>query len=472
MTKSIILLFGVLLISSCGKNAFLNNATRSITAVEVDDRTISIELSEKFVDFEVLSPNQEKTKIITITNNGQIDLNSLVAEGNDNFSIDLSSCQNLKINQECLSTLVFSSSDLDSGIYNNQVEINLNESTKSVYLEYKAEIFNEGTSDGSLIAEYLDNKKVNFGTTYLGSSYKKLVYLSSTNEVKVRSFNVSDFDNSALNFYNGNLKCSQTITDDCFVELTFNPKKIGKYKSKAYISYFDIIERSGHTLVIDIVANVKKHDKCYDFKQLVHLPKNKNDLNQYELSLAYPYYTSSEATSKTLESVLNDAFTREMDIYDEIFRYNENTQVFFSYDVRRKDESIFSAKLLLDLLKYEDVKNDSLDTEILCNLDYQYCSGKRFIDRQFGPLKNCDYKMLNNQFSKDIVHANKSIEKGLKFYDLKSSFHLGKYLRMRESKIEKLADQNESMSFVVADDTKLQRNPLLITSRRYLRTCN
>lgn len=276
----------------------------------------------------------------------------------------------------------------------------------------------------------------------------------------------------SLGLSTSSLRCSEQVKDGCFVELSFKPQDMGRYKSQALISYIDKKNNTGHVLKIDIKARVVKFEECFDFNEQVHTAKSQRDLNQYELGLAYPYYSKVENSKRTLESVMNTAFTQELDIYEQILKFNENTQVFFSYNLNRRDESVHSARLLLNLLKYEDIKNDSYDTEVLCSLDYKVCSGKRFIERSYYKLINHDFKVVNDDFSDELVHSNLSLNKGLKFYTLKSAFDISDYLELTERHLETSIDDNGSLSFVVADDTKLEDSPILITSRRHTKACN
>jgi len=459
---------------SCGKNAFLNSKARRLPGVNTDNRESHVSIKPSHINFDYIDVNDKKDMEITITNDGDFDIDSLNSFGNnENYELDLKRCsRGLELGESCEAKVYFKSSDV-IGQKSSVLRVAIGETNAGSDINVTGEVLSLDDDNGGLVAEYLNKARLDFGTTYIGSTYKKLIHIGSkSNDLELRNFYPKNDNNLSLGLSTGELACSGSVKDGCFIELSFRPEEIGRYKSEVLISYIDKANNTGHVLKIDIKARIVEFEECFDFSEQVHLAKNQRQLNQYELALAYPYYSKVENSKRTLESVLNTAFTREMDIYEEVLKFNENTQVFFSYDLNRREESVYSARLLLNLLKYEDIKNDSYDTEVLCSLDYKVCSGKRFIERSYYKLINHDFKVVNDDFSDELVHSNMSLNKGLKFYRHKSAFDMSDYLELTERHIETSIDDNGSMSFVVADDTKLEDSPILVTSRRHAKSCN
>lgn len=446
----------LILMMSCGKNAFLKSDTRLLPGLGGDENGYRVEFSPSSLDFDYMEIGEEKRKTFKIRNIGQRDIfsiNNLVI--NENYTANLESCsEGLSIDEECEVNVTFKSVNDFVG----EVKVDLALGFDEVgFLNYplNGSILNLSEDDGGLDVFYLKNKKINFKTTLLGSTYQKLIFVEGKN-IKVDSLYPRTHENLKLSYYDAQGGCNQDINKGCFFNLTFRPTKIGRFKDQVLISYIGE-DNKKYVLKVDIRANVIEHDKCFNFSEKASLAKQEFD--QYELSLAYPYYAKADNSHRELTSTLNTLFTDTIDYYDMALEFNKDAQVFFSFNL--PSENIISSRLLLDLLKYEDIKNDSYDTEVLCNLDTQKCSGKRFTESSYKKLINKNFKIINGKFARDIVFSG-GTRIDDKFFRFRSSFELSRYLNLTQKSLNKF--DNQTMSFVIADDTKLEKEAILVSS--------
>ncbi len=460
MKKIFFLLLFNIIISSCGRNPYLEADIRSITGIEVDNREIQAEISDPFIDFGVILEGKLLTKEVQIFNSGVVDIYNMDMVWNENVNIDLDNCQVLKVRETCSAKINLDTNLMSSGIYNNLVSLQLNNSNSFLNFYYKVEIESETTESGIVTLNYLQGKTINLGKVYKKTKYRKLISLNPNGHlIEINGFSSTDSTQFNVISSTENNICKNTFSKDCFIELVFTPKKLEEIKEQVTISYTDLVNSTSHELKIKIVANVKRREKCFEQREEAIVVKNEGELNQYELALSYPYYDSLETSNIRLEKVLNNAFTQEVDIYNEILRYNQDTQVRFSYPLIDSD-SVVSAQLLIDLLKYEDVQDDSSDTEVLCSLDLQRCSGKRFVNSRYRELINLNFEIKNNKFSKILMHKDKRWN----FFSYKNSLDLNEYLKIGKKELQTMS-KNNSMSFVVADDVMLNTNPILILKK-------
>lgn len=452
----------VLFTISCGRNPYLNVDIRKITGIEVDNREVSAEISERSIDFNIINQGDIVSKEVKIYNNGSFDINSMDMIEHKMLSADLSNCQKLAVRMTCLGVITFNSAAVEAGIYKELIDIKLNNTDGYLQFEYKIEVLSDVEPNGSLGFNYLNDKTINLDKVFRKNKYKKLISIDSDNNlIRINKLKSTDSKQVNLSYVNVNGNCSSKFSQACFVELTIAPRKLGRFKEQVSIHYTDLTNNTNHILKLRVVAKVAKRKDCFEYSEKSYNPMEANELSQYELSLAFPYFNKVANSTAVLQSILNTSYTQEADIYGEILKFNQDTQVHFSYRLDARDEGAVSGKLIMNLLKYEDVKNDNVDTEILCNLDVKRCSGKRFKNREFKKLINTDFKMNNDKFSKVLTHNQKE----WKFFQHDAEFELNEYLGLKKEDIQK-SIASESMSFIVADDVKLEKSPILILTRK------
>jgi hypothetical protein len=479
MKKITVFLF-LSLISSCGQNAFLtNNDVVDRVDPITGDQELHVSYNENLTLEDTLIGTTKKMWV-PVENDGDLDITGITTSGLNSFNLIATHCfpDQLVKGGVCLFELQFKPTAVKD--YSATLEFSISNGPKKA--QFKLNVTGKGVrsinpipSRRKLRAAYLNRGKVNYGTVYVGSDYEKLIYIDAikNKDVKVVRFRSESNATSRAGLTIGKMACRDVISKDCFVSVKLSPKTIGNKKETLYIDYKIFGEDVVKTLALKVIYNSKQVNKCYNFNQKVHLAKNRKSFTPREASLDYPYFDSVWYSTAKLERTVNLGTTRVAAEGGKKIRFNEDTQVFFTYPVRRnqKKESIFSAKLLLNIIKFKEDNVRTPDTEVLCSADEKVCSGKMFTEKQFRKLRNKDYKVLNKQFSKNLLNRGHLRQNIINYYHYRAPFHLGQYLDIREEEIEKMIDNNKTMSFVIADDMRLINRPLLITSRRVLKSC-
>lgn len=480
MSKAILFLLSLFLLFSCGKNPFLNSKDNNVIntpGVTPGDEKIFLDIKSK-VDFGALVVTDKKDINIEVENRGDIDIESFeVSSSLDSiYTLIEDTCSEriLRVHEKCYFKYEFTPTFVGEHASGVIITAHGGKKVEAYSVELGGSGIDVDGPDSGVSFGYLKSNELDFGDVGVGSTFKKLIRITNSTDQRasVIAFRKSSNSAAQASYPEGDLGCSEIIESDCYLEVSLSPVQIGAQRDYIYLDYVFEGETQINTLAMAIDYNAKLETSCaYNYEQF-YRTKEESDLSVHEKSLELPYYNKSRSTRMTIGNLLNTEYTDRIDIEGRTYLYIENAQVFISYGISLVDEIITDARLDLDLLKFVDAAHPNDDTEILCNLDMKICSGKRFTSRQNRTLINKRFFLKNKFFSDAIMTEGRYIEDILKRYELQKSFNLTHFLDMKSSNYTHFVKRNSSLSFAIADDTRLVSEPVLIVQRQKSSVCS
>ncbi len=474
--KNLFLFFSsLLLLNSCGKNAFLGKGGSTESSIfPIATGVLSITTDGPY-EFEDLIPNDSNIKTFTVTNNGDVSLDGVTFSSNSSlFEVVSNSCAvELKPGQSCEYTVSFNP-DSD-GNYTGEVTLSAvagNEQVqKTIQLTGSGNLFDQPVGN-EFSLDFLKSDEINFSQVGIGSLKSKLLFLSLSNPnlefVKIRA---RENTMVTVELQSSSTFCQSSNSLSCPLKITVSPTSEGDFSEYVYIE----VKNSSNeviTLPIKIVFTGIQSSGCTETYEELSAVTNPLNYDNYVTHLTLPYLTSSGQTAVTLETLYNNDFNQVLTQNGQNVYYIKNAMAFFSFEVAPKNgEDLTNTRLLLDMYKMNDATGEQNKTEIICLLDVLKCSGKRFYTGQYQYLVNSNFSVLNEDFISEIESYDQVLGNVNYLFHGKLNFNFSASLDEDLTDIENLISQNETLSFTVADDTKLVRNPFLILEYQKTMSC-
>lgn len=465
----------LLLMVSCGKNAFLSKDSSSSkkTPTLTPGKVMHLGFDPS-LDFGSHLINNEVEASVQLINDGDVVIDKISFDiASDAFMVKETDCRSssLELNQACDVIISFRAQEVKDFRHIVYIKAISGESEQTYPLEIRATGLSRSMPagvDGPLSLGYLDDEFVNFGRVDVGSTYKHLIYINAIRKHKVNlvGFRTYDHNNSQIYYSDVKGSCTKTIDKDCFLGLYLKPKKTGSFKEVLFIDYTIGDKDVVFTVPVNIRYKAKNSPLCYDHFQDSHPAVTGKKLDTQLEKMSFPYLFESAQSRAYLTKLGNTQTNTRRIVFFRTKYYNEDTQLGFAFPVYKGKEKIYDANILIDVEKYVSRRDLKKDTEMFCSSEFKTCSGTQFTEREYAKLINPEFSVNNARFSKELMIEGTPYCYLIKYLKWKKSLSLRKYLGIKAKDLNSQVEKDHMLNFVLTDDIRLKKNPILISSKK------
>jgi hypothetical protein len=468
------LLLGTLILSSCGKNAYVGknksssiiSKVRPIEGVKAKKAILDVDIDD--IDLGVHTIGETLDFAFVLKNVSEVTINKL------KFDID----------DKDISIIALPVSSVVAG---EQVSINAKiKVSKAGKLRFPIKASFEGKessaikdfninligvnkrtqSDGVKVNRDID-KELDYGVVGVGSDYKKDLVLKLDKGAKITKLSLAE--DSVFSVKEGVL-CESLAPGYCLIEVTFDPNLVGQYEDNLIVEFEDKAKKA---LNVKLIGKADAIEQCELIHDKAIFPKSRNELTK-EDSENLPYFVERSNTQLKLEAIANLDFNKFIKPLDYSINYVEDAQVVVSYNLPKNKGEVKNIEMHTNLLKSISPGEHEVfhRTEIMCETSSKLCSGQSFLGRS-SYVKHVDksYEYTNKVFS-NVIMSESSIQRfeDVEFRRLTRTFDFDELYGEKVSTIKKNAKENNKLRVVFADDIKLEQIPQL--NVKYTKACN
>ncbi len=476
--KSSALMLTALVLTSCGKNAYLNKslesadkALRSVTTEnKLEDVSNDVEISIATKDLNLGNILQSTTKLvpIIIENDGKdiIDQIKLIS-GDGSVAVKEVGEIALANGGRVLGYIEITEDQLGEFLKEIEVEYKNGEESKT----QRVNITGVVTEDNSIVGSTLkltreQDDKLNFRSLPVNSNFSKEVILKNVGNTSsiVTAISIEDGTQFSIDEKTMN-ECIGDVLENCSVITHFNPKEVGKFSDKVKVTYMDNNGIS-NDIFIKLRGKATDQDRCVEINEVAHMPKTISELGEDELNMELPYFEKISSNSRVIEKLLNDQENMRAVTLEETSLYVSDAQVVTSFNIesKRVEGTISGVELTADMKKYVS-KNDRAyheKTEILCIENTKACSGVRFISKNYKQHINPAFSMDSDIFSKNLLENGTEMEEAnIPFLKYSTTMKMKDVFPNSYKSIYDKLKIDASAMIILSDDIKLEDSPQL-----------